>query len=97
MDDGSRSSSLSMPARALMAFSSSAAEGPSRELFFPVTTRPSGRTMAPAGAAVSSAFFRQAATAGQISGVTPACCMMISSLRTTSSSHLPRTRSTIPA
>ena len=34
MDDGSRSSSLSMPARALMAFSSSAAEGPSRELFF---------------------------------------------------------------
>ena len=97
MEAGSRSRSLSMPARALMAFIRSAADGPSRELFLPVTMRPSGSTMAPAGIPVDSATCKDAATAGQMSGVTSACCMTISSFRTTLSSALPRTRSTMPA
>ena len=62
-----------------------------------LTQELSGSTMAPAGAPVSSAFCRQAATAGQISGVTPACCITISSFRTTSSSQRPRVRSAMPA
>ena len=63
----------------------------------PVTMRPSGSTMAPAGIPVDSATCKDAATAGQMSGVTSACCMTISSFRTTLSSALPRTRSTMPA
>ena len=53
--------------------------------------------MAPAGIPVASATCKDAATAGQMSGVTSACCMTISSFRTTLSSALPRTRSTMPA
>ena len=55
--------------------------------------RPSGSTMAPAGAPVASALSSAAATAGQISGVTPACCITSSSLRTVSSAPLPWTSS----
>lgn len=49
MEAGSRSRSLSMPARSFTALRSMAAEGPRRELVLPVTTRPSGSTIAPAG------------------------------------------------
>ena len=71
MTDAGISSSLwSMPARYFSAFSSSAAEAPSRDDVLPVTTVPSGSVRAPDTVPVSSAFFRLATTAGHCSGDT---------------------------
>ena len=93
--------SLRMPAMALSALSSSAAEAPRREEVLPVTTRPSGSTIAPAVASpdihssrISSAFCLAAATAGQRSGVTSACCMTSSSFLSWQASAMPRATST---
>ena len=96
-DAGTRSSLWSMPAMCFSAFSSSAADAPSRGEVLPVTTLPSGSTMAPAGLPVACSFSSAAATAGHISGVTPACCITSSSFRTTHSSACPLARSTQPA
>ena len=95
-DEGIRSSLWSMPAIFFSAFSSSAADAPSRGEVRPVTTLPSASTMAPAGFPVATAFSSEAATAGQMSGVTPACCITSSSFRTTHSSACPLARSTHP-
>jgi len=98
MTEAGISSSLwSMPASFFSAFNSSAADAPSRAEVLPVTTLPSGSTIAPAGLPVASALARDAATAGQMSGVTPACCITSSSFRTTHSSACPFSRSTHPA
>ena len=86
-----------MPAMCFRALSSSAADAPSRGEVLPVTTQPSGSTMAPTGLPVISAFSSAAPTAGHSSGVTPACCITSSSFRTTHSSACPLTRSTHPA
>ena len=83
-----------MPPTAFSAFSSRAEAAPRVSEVLPVTTRPSGSTMAPAGPPVVSAFSRAADTAGQMSGVTLACCITSSSFRTGSSPALPRSRST---
>ena len=57
--------SSSTPATPLSAFISSEEAAPRRSDVLPVTTRPSGSTMAPAGAPVASAFSSAAERAGE--------------------------------
>ena len=78
----------STPVTALSACISSALAAPNRSPVLPVTTWPSGSTMAPAGAPVAASFSRATARAGERSGVTPARFMMERS-RSTCSSPVP--------
>ena len=70
------SSSMSTPVTAFSAFMSSELAAPRREEVLPVTTEPSGITMAPAGAPVVCSFSRAAERAGEKSLSTPAFFMM---------------------
>ena len=87
----------SMPVTALSAFISSALAAPSSSPVLPVTTRPLGSTIAPAGAPVVSSLSSAADRAGDRSLSTPAFFMMERSRSTWSSPVPVRLRCTVAA